>query len=131
MRKRGMILVGGAAILAALVGGTVEAQDKPCDARPRWLVVTVVRSDLYVRAEDDAGWKKSEVFSKDEMGAQMLDRCVGSWSGVGESDAEPPIQSVFSVQGADSVFTYYLAETVQEICAVLDDCGDATTGKVE
>ena len=130
MRRRGMILAGGAAIIAALVGGTVEAQDKPCDARPRWLVVTVVRGDLYVRAEDDAGWEKSEVFSK-ETGAQMLDRCVASWSGIEESDAEPPIQSVFSVQGADSFFTYYVAETVQEICAVLDDCGDATTGKVE
>ena len=106
MRKRGMILVGGAAILAALVGGTVEAQDKPCDARPRWLVVTVVRSDLYVRAEDDAGWKKSEVFSKDETGAQMLDRCVGSWSGIGESDAEPPIPE--RVLGAGGGLLLYL-----------------------
>ena len=56
---------------------------------------------------------------------------AGAASGCLCDSDTPAVQSVFSVQGADSVFTYYLAETVQEICAVLDDCGDATTGKVE
>ena len=48
---------------------SVIAQDAPCDARPRWLVVTVVSVTLSDALDD------TEDVEFGHRGAQVMDRC--------------------------------------------------------
>ena len=135
MRRRGVILAGGAAIVVALVGGVAAAQSEPCDARPRWLAVTVVGGLVAAGAVEpfEVG-----------VGVKLLDRCgpspIGSVSELSGDEVAAGSQEAHAAGGRtmmtagqlpNAYFIYYVRETVQEICAVLDDCADATAGKIE
>ena len=107
-----LLIVGGVVALSA----PAVAQDAPCDARPRWLVVTVVAGVFEPNeGEDDV------VVS---LGARIVDRCfIGS---VSELSDEGPAKSFLRLRFRNGEETIAVAETVQQICAAVDDCADAT-----
>ena len=131
MKRWQIYLLGWLLVLS--VPGMVMGE--PCDARPRWLVVTIVRLDWYSQRGDGEGLEKQEPLSGDVVGggrSEMLDRCNGTWLISDKTSFEEhPIQSEISINAPDSTLVYGVVESVQEICAVLDDCGNATSADVE
>ena len=128
--RRGRSLLAVVLILAAaLAGGAAKAQDEQCDARPRWLVVTVIDGWFVL----DADSERLDV----PPGARFMDRCEFVYVAEITGDEALEDYQLGWVAGARTVinassyaenFTqYFVRETVQEICAVLDDCADATS----
>ena len=112
-------------LVLALAGSAfpLGAQDS-CDADPRWIVVTIVGSVLLdpdgepVPEMEDAG-----------QGARMLDRCeIIQIAEVRQARVGGNSQALIQVsQGPGTTTTlWYVRESVEEICAAMDDCGDAT-----
>ena len=124
-------------LLAALWGSAARAQeDEKCAASPRWIAVTVVKAHLET--------PKQEMMKA--AGVQLLDRCYGDQVQVGEipSTSRNPKYVAASSEGAESFVwqasgtgdnivmqTFFVKETVQQICAAMDDCGDATRAREE
>ena len=121
---------------------TSLAAQAPCDARPRWLAVTVVGGwSLFT----DGGERVGETIDIAGPQLRLLDRC---W--LGESPYIGPVNPLYrdSLDDHQAIWTaggrtviratnsdenqfypfhvLYLRETVQDICAAMDDCGDAT-----
>ena len=111
-------------------------EDEKCAASPRWIAVTVVKAHLQTPTQHI------------ELGAgvQLLDRCYGHQVQVGEILAtnRNPLYVAAQSEGARSFFsqtsgtgdntvlqTFFVKETVQQICAAMDDCGDATRAREE
>ena len=124
-------------LLAVLWGSAVRAQeDEKCAASPRWVAVTVVKAHL----------KTSKQEMEMAAGVQLLDRCYGDQVQVGEISAtsRDPKYVAASSEGAKSfvwqtsgtgdnivMLTFFVKETVQQVCAAMDDCGDATRAREE
>ena len=119
------IILAGVLLLGMV--GPAAAQDDDCDADPRWLVVTVVYSRI---ASGGEGFDTA-------TGVRTVDRCdVDTMSEV-DPDKENPIlrrmwnagarTELFGGDGPDTwSYWYYVRETIHDICAVLNDCADAT-----
>ena len=120
--------------------GTATAQEQ-CTARPRWIAVTVVTA-LFLSSDGTS----TDTFPL-QSGVQLLDRCDSEESTVSVNqlteDVTVPRKAAAYRAGARteiswfrgppsdvSGFEYYVAETVQDICAAMDDCGDATEDRV-
>ena len=119
-----------AAVVAFLIaGGTLDpalvlAQEPPCDARPRWLVVTVTSISLTMAGTDSTDPVAREL---DFYGKQIFDRCEIEISGYENSESGEHRGSVISRNDQYGALELSrVKESVQEICAVLDDCADAT-----
>lgn len=124
-------------LLAALLGSAAWAQeDEKCAASPRWIAVTVVKAHLETSTQE----------MEMAAGVQLLDRCYGDQTQVREISATSrnPKHTAATSEGAKSFVwqtsgtgdnivmqTYFVKETVQQICAAMDDCGDATRGREE
>lgn len=105
-------------------------QDKSCDASPRWLLVTVVRS---------ASWFKttSKVEEADYSGEEKLwlvDRCgddlfnITSYSGPEKGIATEIMSMTTSHDGEALAWTRLsVKESLHDICRAMRDCGDATS----
>lgn len=128
-------------LAVAVLGGTMTAvpwsgasaqDDEKCDAKPRWIAVTVVE-----------GWFESSAPQTLEMdsGEQLLDRCMilgVDWdvrelkatSRRGTAVTKGARTSFSASRSMDDggwiMYTFLVKETVQQICAAMDDCGDAT-----
>lgn len=120
-----LCLVGSIAFSFALAV-PLAAQDAACDAEPRWLTVTVVGSEFI-----DAEGEVSELFRDGNQGAQMLDRCRGYISISEDRRIRPGgvSQANIDISYRDgSLRFYFVKESVQDICAAVSDCADATDG---
>ena len=130
-----------AVVVAVCLLGVGAYAQEPCTAQPRWLVVTVVGSwSIFTKDGERVG----ETINSAGPQQQLLDRCslgespyVGDvnplypdplddhgpiWDAGGRTviRAHPNNQTIYPYQ------VLYLVETVQAICAAMDDCGDAT-----
>ena len=105
----------------------IVAQDAPCDAEPRYRVVTGVGSDTVREGQVD------EFFKDADKGAFMLDRCDYArveFSGPSHGD-RPDLADVMQAtiivnRNRDTLTLYHVRESLHDICAVLADCADAT-----
>ena len=96
----------------------VVAQDSPCDADPRWLLVTVIESRIYRATGEHVDLA---------VGQQLLDRC--GIEGIVQTNpiSEPPRSTIVMRTDSDSARWEITArESPQDICRALRDCGDAT-----
>lgn len=122
------------ALTLMLFPGSVSAQDEEvCDARPRYIVVTVLESLQFVTG----GRSQAGVVGP---GPRAIDRCIGDgrmefWRLEGlwadehyeRAKAAAAKTRIRQYPSPDSGVNLYVKETVQQICAALgDDCGDAT-----
>ena len=90
------------------------AAQTPCDADPRWIVAL---TDIV-------------------LGELLFDRCEGQEVTMGEPrEREQATQSlslgvaqtrIVVRLGSGELVTYYVLESLHDICAAVDDCGDAT-----
>ena len=120
-------------VLLALVWGSPAwaQEDEKCAASPRWIAVTVVKAYIQTSEQD----------METATGVQLLDRCYGDSVQVGEVSAtsrspkavaargEGAKSFVAQVSGTGDNFimkTSFIQETVGQLCAAMDDCGDAT-----
>lgn len=120
-----VVMVLGSAV------GQLSAQE-PCLVRPRWIAVTVVGGTFTLSGQT----------SRVGSGARLIDRCGPSeivyvaelgphWRNeeavaAYRDGARTNINMAPRVTRDDNFTTYYVKETVQDICAAMDDCGDAT-----
>lgn len=111
-----------------------DAQESACDAQPRWLAITVVSGTTIGIGDRPI---------QSSTGVQLADRCEDTkLTFVSELD---PIShggdgAEAFAQGAKSRLHFYyirsdddvvfrvlfVKETVQQLCAAMHDCGDAT-----
>ena len=103
--------------------GTIDY--KACEAKPRWLLVTVVERE--VLTEDDEGkFKRSDWLTNSEEREELLDRCEISL--IDEGRGEVANSSAKVTKSSPGFLTYlYVKESLQDICSVLPDCADATS----
>ena len=125
--KQSIPVAAVAALL--LLAAPVAGQEEKCDAKPRWIAVDVVRG--YV----DNNHGGFETLS----GLQLVDRCKGfavtevrgGARSMAQEAAADGARSVISQINLDSngkvavSVYYYVRESVHQICAAMDDCGDA------
>ena len=107
------------------------AAQTPCDADPRWIVVTVVRSEW-----TNADGQRNVALTDIVLGELLFDRCEGQEVTMGEPrEREQATQSlslgvaqtrIVVRLGSGERLTYYVLESLHDICAAVDDCGDAT-----
>lgn len=136
---RTQYLTAAVAMTICLLGGSPYAQDA-CTARPRWIAVTLV--DGYVdRWPEDGGELERTSFGPAGR-LRLLDRCTlhGNavpWAVWELTEPNPALEREMAAYSAgartritffedDHFRTAFVKETVQEICAAMADCGDAT-----
>ena len=137
--KRARNLTAVAVAAVCLLGVGAYAQE-PCTARPRWIAVTLV--DGYVdRWPEDGGEPERTSFGPAGR-LRLLDRCTlhGNavpWAVWELTEPNPGFEREMAAYSAgartritffedDSFRTAFVKESVQEICAAMADCGDAT-----
>ena len=122
-----MRLLVAALVMAALAFPLVAQE--PCDADPRWLVVTVagvrmIDSELQPIGDEEP----TEMIS----GVTVLDRCGRGTLTIHEDEGElrdlgRGRANIWTRhEGIDGYWIYYVRESVHDVCAVLADCVDAT-----
>ena len=112
------VLVLAAVVLEPI---PVVAQNAPCDADPRWMVVTVVQAEAIDH-------ESNSVRTFDHLaGLRILDRCriVHIAELVGNESAAAQIQMRHDAI-SDTTQLLLVKEPVQDICMAMRDCGDAT-----
>ena len=107
------------------------AAQTPCDADPRWIVVTVVRFEW-----TNADGQRNVALTDIVLGELLFDRCEGQEVTMDEPrEREQATQSlslgvaqtrIVVRLGSGDRLTYYVLESLHDICAAVDDCGDAT-----
>ena len=124
-----------AAVLLCVSTGTAQEQEQECNAKPRWIAATVLEHTV---GPMDGQWEDIRF----DGGLQLLDRCefygkgsiraaeIGRDGGDGQSVITViKFQPANDNTGTESFFLvsrWVLKETVQQLCAAMDDCGDAT-----
>ena len=141
--NRARVTLYAVAMLALCLwtAGTANAQEQ-CTARPRWIAVTVVTA-LFLSSDGTS----TDTFPL-AAGVRLLDRCDSEESTMSvdqlTEDVTVPRKAAAYRAGARTEVSwvrplpsggarateYYVAETVQDICAAMDDCGDATSDRV-
>ena len=111
-----------------------NAQDSRCNAQPRWLAVTVVSGTTI-----GIGDRPIQA----SAGVQLVDRCedtrltfvseldpigyAGDGAEAFAQGAKSRLHFYYIPSDDDPIFTVlFVKETVQQLCAAMDDCGDAT-----
>ena len=110
----------------------------PCSASQRWILVTVVAGGSFFPGTGDP----IPAFT----GPQLVDRCQFIGDGRSDFDSISPLtetqpgivpgaveagartQIIQRITGI-SITVLSVRETIQEICAVMDDCSDATSDR--
>ena len=105
--------------------GTIDY--KACEAKPRWLLVTVVEQEVQIQ-DDDGLWKRVDSLSYIREDTRLLDRCdfssITGWTGTSGKARTRIVES-----SPGSVTTYGIKESLEDICSVLPACADATSLK--
>ncbi|MCY4594831.1 MAG: hypothetical protein OXC19_08545 [Bryobacterales bacterium] len=127
--------------LCLWTAGTVNAQEQ-CTARPRWIAVTLVTA--LSLSSDGTSTDRFPLAS----GVELLDRCDSEESTMSVNelteDVTVPRKAAAYRAGARTEVSwvrplpsggargteYYVAETVKDICAAMNDCGDATSDRM-
>ena len=110
-----------ALVLATVVLEPVQvvAQEAPCDADPRWLLVTLIENRIR-----NTGTGEHLGLA---VGQQILDRCRIERIIQKNPIAEPPRSTIMMRTNDDSsVWEMTATESPQDICRAVRDCGDAT-----
>ena len=111
-----------------------NAQDSRCDAQPRWLAVTVVSGTTI-----GLGDRPIQAVT----GVQLVNRCEdtrltfvseldptshgGDGAEAFDQGAKSRLHFYYIRSDDDAIFrVLFVKETVQQLCAAMDDCGDAT-----
>ena len=106
------------ALLAAagLAPAPADAQEGTCNARPRWLVVTVVSGMTESASGSVSEWNTT--------GARLVDRC--RITSMFEISTDGPVKTEIHVRDSGGFHAIAIAESVHDICAAVDDCANAT-----
>ena len=124
------------ALLAVLFTGLVQAE-RPCDADPRYLLVTVVAENIWFGNEETGKLEKRPDLSWTKPPRPvLLDRCddVNFYNATSPSPQFPSDQigqsegTVLQYEGSEvkSMRIMRIKESLSDICRVMEDCGDAT-----
>ena len=129
MRSSILLALLGIGLLAV----PLAAQDI-CEATPRWLIVTVVGTEIINTEMQREGEPVTAL-----NGIMVLDRCSGGdWPVTfseyisnlpgGRAQAQIWVRRDDDAFGEDAGWwVYYVRESVHDICSVLEDCGDASS----
>ena len=127
---RALIVVVSFLVASLLPHSIAVAQERPCDARPRWLVVTVIAGYTLSKSEEPVAWES--------LGARAVDRCdIYEMFEIDHLDQRLARGSGREFKGPKTTLRLYAAspshtyeltisESVHDICAAVEDCADAT-----
>ena len=111
----------------------------PCDAKPRYILVTVLELDFYTRSQskDGSGLVKHEAISgKIPNGRlQMIDRCgngviqMSDNNGIGPGKGKPGkaiIEDFLYSEGGEirTLLRYFVKESMADLCRAMKDCSE-------
>ena len=109
----------------------IAQQGESCDANPRWLLVTVVRGEFWMKPE--SGDTKTEHFNEERL--QLVDRCHADIFTVlhyrdEDENIAAEIRWAYMSDKTGEVSSWskiWVKESLQDICRVMRDCEDATS----
>ena len=111
----------------------IAQQDESCDANPRWLLVTVVQSEVWMKPNNEKKVELVDQLSDYSSGErlQLVDRCYGDtfdishYSGSKENIAAEINWAFYSsTQELKSWYRIWVKESLQDICQAMQDCAD-------
>ena len=123
------LIVVASFLLASLPHAEVAAQGGSCNAKPRWIVVTVVAGYTVSELETPTAWEN--------LGARAVDRCailemfeinrLDQRFARGVGDEFVGAKAALRLHGGAGVsYELQISESVHDICAAVDDCANAT-----
>ena len=131
-------------LLLCLSTPAIAQRGESCDAKPRWLLVTVLELDYYTpsKSKDGSGLRKHEAASgKIPNGRlQMIDRCgngiiqMSDNNGIGPGEGKPGkaiIEHSLYSEGGEitTLVRYFVKESMADLCRAMKDCADATSSR--
>lgn len=109
---------------------SIAQQKKPCDASPRWLLVTVVQSAMWIKNIS----KGDKPQYSDNERLELVDRCEGDVFSIQhhsgpEKGVAAEIRQVTIRDGETIAWVrFWVKESLRDICRAMRDCGDSTSG---
>ena len=131
-------------LLLCLSTPAIAQRGESCDAKPRYILVTVLELDFYTRSQskDGSGLVKHEAISgKIPNGRlQMIDRCgngviqMSDNNGIGSGKGKPGkaiIEDFLYSEGGEirTLLRYFVKESMADLCRAMKDCSDATSSR--
>ena len=123
------------ALLAVLFTGLVQAE-KPCDADPRYLLVTGVAAHTWLRNDETDKLEMRPELSWTTPRLLLLDRCNNiNFFNASHPSVDFPDEKIAKSQAHIAVYNdgkilartnTRIKESMSDICRVMKDCGDAT-----
>ncbi len=112
-------------LLLLTLPSLASAQEETCDAKPRWLLVTVVQDRDNIGGETKtATWPEGEL--------RLVDRCQADHFSVTSASKQDPgltLISKFYTDSKGKISTFvdlWVKESLHDICLAMRDCADAT-----
>ena len=99
---------------------------KACEAKPRWLLVTVVEQEVRIQT-DEGDWKRMDEISGPVEESMLIDRC--EISSIDEAGPNRKGSTRIYQSRRGSFVVYSIEESLQDICRVLPDCADVTNSE--
>ena len=123
----------------------IAQKEKSCDASPRWLLVTVVAQKVWIKSDETDQLEPFQALTRTDEHLNLLDRCgvkvfsdytihQGSSKYPGDSDDNVATEITDHTQSngkTTSLEILWVKESLQEICAAVRDCADATSKTVK
>ena len=120
----------------------IAQKEKSCDASPRWLLVTVVAQKHWINSDETDQLEPVPVFTRTDEHLKLLDRCGvkvfsdytinQEYPGDSDDNVATEITDLTQSNGkATSLGILWVKESLQEICAAVRDCADATSKTVK
>ena len=131
-------------LLLYLSTPAIARRGESCDAKPRYILVTVLELDYFARSKskDGSGLRKHEAASgKIPSGRlQMIDRCgdgiiqMSNNNGIGPGKGKPGksiIEDSLYSDGGEirTLIRYFVKESMADLCRAMNDCADATSSR--
>ncbi len=122
------------ALLAVLFTGLVQAE-KPCDADPRYLLVTVVAQHVWYENLESKKFELRPEMSSNKPRPVLLDRCenirfynanIPSQQFPDDKVSQSEATVLRKLNKSQSMKIIRIKESMSDICRVMKDCGDAT-----
>lgn len=123
-----------------LATSAVLPQSESCDANPRWLLVTVLAEETWLRSEEKDQLERIPAFTHTEERLKLLDRCeieifsayrklpgTLEYPGASDGAVATTITDYIQANGkTESMNHLWVKESLQDICRVMKDCEDTT-----
>ena len=120
----------------------IAQKEKSCDASPRWLLVTVVAQKYWIKSDETDQLEPFPAGTSTDEHLKLLDRCgvkvfsdyQGSSKYPGDSDDNVATEITDHTQSNGKTMgfgIFWVKESLQEICAAVRDCADATSKTVK